>query len=55
MSLCPYRKGNKPNTMNNIIIYDTAKDFHNGCYQLTVAGATFTANGADLTITITGY
>jgi hypothetical protein len=41
--------------MNNTIKYDTAEDFHTGCYQLTMAGATFHANGSELTITITGY
>ena len=41
--------------MNNVITYDTAADFHEGCYQLTMQGAAFTANGSSLTITITGY
>jgi len=41
--------------MSNTIKYDTAEDFHTGCYQLSMAGAAFHANGSTLTITITGY
>ena len=41
--------------MQNTITYETASEFHEGCYQLSMQGAAFTANGSTLTITITGY
>ena len=41
--------------MNNTIQYDNAADFTEGVYLFTMQGMKFTAQGSDLTITITGY
>jgi hypothetical protein len=44
------------NTMiTNTIQYDNATDFSEGVYLFTMQGMKFTANGSELTITITGY
>jgi hypothetical protein len=41
--------------ITNTIQYDNATDFSEGVYLFTGYGMKFTANGSELTITITGY
>lgn len=41
--------------LTNTIQYDNAADFSEGVYLFTMQGMKFTAQGSDLTITITGY